>query len=125
MRTLTSANIRTDHNLVLGKIRLTIQLKKTPKPEYVDKFNIESLDSDSTKDLYSRRLSQKIKREFIRPEDQVEEGWNKIKTNIENAANEAIGTRKVNIHANPTSKTWFTTEVKELAKEKRKAYIKT
>ena len=40
------------------------------------------------------------------------------------AAEESLGTRTVNIYIPKKSTHWFTPEIKELAQEKRKAYLK-
>ncbi|XP_055378928.1 craniofacial development protein 2-like [Condylostylus longicornis] len=124
VRSLSSANIGSDHQLVLAKIRLNVQSKKRPPPVYVEKLNIESLKTESVKNLYKNRLAEKIRLNQIQLEEDVETAWKKVKENIENAANEALGKRKINKNANKTNTPWFTAEVKELATEKRESYLK-
>ncbi|XP_055389945.1 uncharacterized protein LOC129618936 [Condylostylus longicornis] len=124
VRTLTSANVGSDHGLVLCKIRENIPRSKQRKPEYIEKLNAESLNTDSTKLLYENRLRDKILNSPITEESSVEDAWEKLSSNIIAAAREALGTRKVNIHANNIRTPWFTTEIKILCAEKRKAYLK-
>lgn len=69
-----------------------IQLKKK-KPNYVSKFNVESLEQESTRELYAKRLKGKIVLNKITEEDGIEIAWKKIKENITNSATEAVGLR--------------------------------
>lgn len=55
IRSLTSANIGTDHLLVLGKLRMTAQSKKTLKTVPTEHINIESLLTESTRILYNNK----------------------------------------------------------------------
>ena len=50
--------------------------------------------------------------------------WEKIQDCIEKAAEESLGMHTVGTNAAKKSMPWFTPEVKELAQEKRKAYLK-
>jgi len=124
VRALTSPNISSDHNMVLLKARLFIQPLKKKPPHYIEKFNLESLQQESVKLLYQSRLTEIIVDNEIKENSNIEDSWNKIKTNIEKAAKEAIGTRKVNTNANNNKTPWFTEEAKTLTNEKRMAYLK-
>lgn len=121
IRSLTSAKIESDHHLVLGKMRLSIQLKRRPKP-YKEKLNIELLKDETIRYLYKTRLEQKIRDNGVLNDD-VETSWKKAEKQIKEAANEVLESRKVNKNSNKNNTPWFTIEVKQLAKEKRKAYI--
>ena len=111
------------HRLVLCKMRLGVQLIRKKPPVIREKFNIESFDNDSTRDLYKSRLKERIATNPITAGDTIYTAWSKIKINIISAAEEAIGKRKVNVNA-IANKPWFTPEIKTLAAEKRAAYIK-
>lgn len=52
----------------------------------------------------------------------METSWNKLRSNILEAAEEAMGKRKIYKSRKRNTKPWFTIEVKDLAAEKRKAY---
>lgn len=124
VRTLNSANIGSDHALVLCKIRLNITFRKRTNKEYTEKFNLESFQNDSTKDLYARRLEDKNSTQFINSTDSVEDAWKKVKSNITEAAEESIGKRKIKTGATNKNKTpWYTEEVKEITKNKRDAFL--
>lgn len=57
VRTLNSG---TDHNLVLYKVRLKTRIMKIRQNAgYTTNYNIESLETASTRNLYQRRLAQK------------------------------------------------------------------
>lgn len=58
------------------------------------------IKDESIKDLYERRLKQKIRKNSIANEDDVESGGKKIKLNITMAAEETLGRRKINKNAN-------------------------
>lgn len=72
VRALIFANIGFDHNLVLGKITMSKSLRKHKhQGGSTEKFNIESLKNESTKDLYKRRLAQKFESTPCTEEDTV------------------------------------------------------
>ncbi|XP_045466584.1 craniofacial development protein 2-like [Harmonia axyridis] len=96
VRSLTSANIGSDHFLALCKLRIYIQKKKLSLSPEKEKWNIESLNDPSTRELYQTRLYKKIESNSILEEDDVENSWNKIQLNVLTAANETIGRRTVN-----------------------------
>ncbi|XP_060517725.1 uncharacterized protein LOC132696713 [Cylas formicarius] len=88
-----TTNIGTDHNLVLCKL-LTEQPSSIKKsPVCIEKYNIESLESDSTCKLYENRLTDRLN-ELDLNECDVETCWNKIKKAILQSADESIGKRK-------------------------------
>lgn len=99
-------------------------LTKKKLAVYISKFNIESLSNESTKILYQWRLEDQINANPIIKEDTIDEARDKIKSNIENSASEALGKRRINTNRTKNGKPWFTEEVKILAIEKRNAYIK-
>lgn len=56
VRRLSSANMGSIHNLVLGKIRMNITKNPRNKtPTYGTNFNVEQLRDESTKYLYQSR----------------------------------------------------------------------
>lgn len=74
IRCLCSANIGSDHNLVLGKIRMTIQ--KPPKTDPIvckTKLKVESLQDESTRNLYKSRLENEIDKNPVIEEEDVED----------------------------------------------------
>ena len=124
VRALTSANLGTDHNLVLCKMLLERPQRNRKAPMFIEKYNIESLATESTKLLYENRITSKLKKIDFQPEWGVEDTWQKIKKCINEAAEEAIGKRKINTRATNHTKPWFCQEVKELSELKRKCYLR-
>ncbi|XP_030767311.1 craniofacial development protein 2-like [Sitophilus oryzae] len=78
IRVLSSANIGTDHKLVLGKIRIGAPLSKEYEIKQ-KKFNIESLNHESTKQLYSNRCQTHVTLNPIAQFDTPKTAWNKLK----------------------------------------------
>jgi hypothetical protein len=123
VRALTSANIGSDHNLILCKIKLDKPPKLNRAGKSIEKYNIESFDSESNQMFYRQRLTEKISANEIDDGDNVDTAWMKIRENIHKAASEAIGKRTVRANNNNT-KPWFNVDVKVLANEKRQSYLK-
>lgn len=126
IRCLCSANIGSDHNLVLGKIRMAIQKPQNTDPIISEtKIKVESLQDESTRNLYKSRLENEIDKNPVTEEEDIEDSWRKIKNNIIKAAREALGERKVNGTSRRVKNTpWFCEEVKLKCQEKTKAYLK-
>ena len=124
IRTLNSANVGADHKLLMGKLKLKIRPKKPKEPITTEKINVEALWNKSTKDLYQRRLTKKLDRNFVnKNEDNI---WEIIRGSIENAAREALGTRKIKSNSDGTyiKTPWFRKEIKEKCKQKRDTCLK-
>lgn len=125
VRALTSTDVGSDHRLILCKYRSYNRLIiKKRKPEYITKYNTESFANDSTQDLYQRRLTDNINNNPIEEVNDVEQAWERIKSNILKSAGETIGTRRININGKRNPKPWFVEDVKILVEEKRKAYLR-
>lgn len=126
VRTLNSANINTDHNLLMAKISIKLKLSRNTAKQLVKetKFILESLTHDqSTKLLYQKRLSEKIESKPIKDEQDIDEGWTTLKGNIVQAATEALGTRTTSNTPKNNKTPWFCSEVKKKCEEKKKAYL--
>ncbi|XP_030750157.1 uncharacterized protein LOC115877947 [Sitophilus oryzae] len=123
IRVLSSANIGTDHKLVLGKIRIGAPLSKKRPSIKTEKFNIECLNHESTKQLYSNRCQTHVTLNPIAQFDTPNTAWNKLKENICKGAKEALGTRTVSHNRRPNIKPWFTLEVKNITREKKEKYL--
>lgn len=123
VRALTSANIGSDHNMVLARIEIKMKTKKRRETNPIQKLNIEKLEDATAKWLYEQRLRYKFETNQVQHEDNMEDSWEKIKHNIIEAAKESIGIREVKTGGNAKTKPWFTEEIRTLAYEKRKAYI--
>ncbi|KAH1008183.1 hypothetical protein HUJ05_008764 [Dendroctonus ponderosae] len=67
---------------------------------------MESLDYYSTNELYQRRLTNKLLNEN-KTDGNVNEYWERIKARIHKAAEESLGKRKINVHAQNHNTPWF------------------
>lgn len=124
IRTLNSSTIGNGHKLVLGKVLLGSS-KLQRKEKVTEKINIESIYDPTTRDLYRKRLEEKIKQDRILEEHNVDAAWKIVQTNILEAAQEALGKRKIYINKNrPYTTPWYTPEVKEIVQEKKTAFRK-
>jgi hypothetical protein len=104
VRAYTGPNFGTDHKLLVAKILFPYMYTNKDKHEekkentvpVVDKnkkYNIESLQNESTIFLYQQRLNNKLNRsEFT----DTEEMYNCLKNYIHEAAKEALGEKEVN-----------------------------
>lgn len=96
VRTLNSANVGSDHGLLLGKIKIEC----TSKKKYIQtdltqkKIELEALRDVTVRELYQKRLEEKIQQQPINESDSVDVSWEKLKSNIKRAALEATGTIK-------------------------------
>ncbi|XP_065174094.1 uncharacterized protein [Atheta coriaria] len=109
----------------MAKIRIN-PIKKTKsnkETKLQEKIKVEGLSDETTRNLYLNRLEQKILNNSITDEDDVDKAWDKLKTNVTQAAEEALGSKEVKPY-NPFGKRtpWFTDEIKQKCKEKRLAY---
>jgi hypothetical protein len=103
VRAYRGTNCGTDHKLLVAKILFPYMHTTTNKHEekkentetMVDKnrkYNIESLQNESTKFLYQQRLTNKLNQnEFV----DTEEMYNYLKMCIHEAAKEALGEKEV------------------------------
>ncbi|KAK4871765.1 hypothetical protein RN001_015889 [Aquatica leii] len=124
VRTLNSANIGSDHSLVLCKIRRKSLLKRKAEPIYSEKLNVELLEDESTRNLYKVRLKNNINKTPITENNNPDEAWTKIKNNILKAAKEAVGTRKVKKALSNNKIFWYIDEVKKITERKNKAFLR-
>lgn len=73
VRTLNSDDVGSDHKLLLIKIKLKIKRhnKRTEETLSEQKFNIELLGDESTRQLYKQRLKEKIEVNYVCDEDNI------------------------------------------------------
>jgi hypothetical protein len=110
--------------MVIAKFRVSAQLTKKLTSSKISKFKIEAFQNESTKYLYANRLSEKLKNITLTPTDTTDLQWEKIQDCMVKAAEESLGIRTVGTNTTKKSTPWFTPEIKELAQEKREAYLK-
>jgi hypothetical protein len=124
VRAFRTADVGSDHRLVIANLRVSTQQIKKPKPSLVSKLNVEAFQNEGTKYLYGKRLSEKLKNIKPTSNDSPDLHWEKIQECIVKSAEETLGMCTVDINASKKPTPWFTPEIKELAHEKRKAYLR-
>jgi len=126
VRTLNSANIGSDHDLVLCKIRLKYRVQNKKNTQVREKLNVELLSDSSIQHLYSSRLREKISTWPIEENDNIDSAWKTLHKNIIGAAEEAVGKRKIRrtTQRSGSKTSWFTDEVKEITTKKKIAYLR-
>ena len=124
VRAFRTADNGSDHRLVISKFRVSAQQTKKPKPSLISTFNVEAFQNESTRYLYEKRLSEKLKTITPTSVDSPDLQWEKIQECIVKSAEETLGMHTVDTNALKKLTLWFTPEIKELAHGKRKAYLK-
>ena len=110
-RTFQSADISSDHSLVLCNIKL--QLKKMyKKPQQCCRVDVNRLRDEKIRQSYSATLMKNM--ETIEPTCNLEEHANKLRQAIKNAVEETVPAKRT------TRKPWISDETLKLADEKRK-----
>ncbi|XP_050516391.1 uncharacterized protein LOC126891253 [Diabrotica virgifera virgifera] len=123
VRTLSSANVGSDHGLVLGKINIEFNTQRKRNTKVEEKLNIESLEDQGTQNLYRNRLTEKLNSHNLETKKDIEETWKIIRKSILQAAEEALGKRKVNRNKREYKTPWYDERVKALANQKKQAFL--
>ncbi|CAF3677816.1 unnamed protein product [Rotaria socialis] len=110
-RTFQSADISSDHSLVLCNIKLRLKQRQI-KPQQNHRFEINQLKNQATKKLYQEKLNANLQR--IIETDSIDEHVTKIERAIEEALQTTITTTKR--AKNP----WISEQTLNLADEKRR-----
>ena len=110
-RTFQSADISSDHSLVLCNIKLRLK-KLSTRSQQSCKVDVSRLKDERIKRSYSTVLERNIGN--ITPTDHLEEHASEISKAIKNAAESTIPARKT------SHKPWILEETLKLADEKRK-----
>ncbi|CAF0805508.1 unnamed protein product [Adineta ricciae] len=110
-RTFQSADISSDHSLVLCNIKLRLK-KMSNRPNHSYKVDVNQLKDENIRQSYNTTLLNNIK--DIGPTCSLEEHSNKIRQAIKNAVEIAIPAKR------KTKKPWISETTLKLADEKRK-----
>jgi len=122
VRVYRGATCGSDHHLLKAKIALGIDKTQTKEKiieaESIDeiRYNVDSLEQESVRDLYKRRLDQKLE---LKQFNNNEEHYNHIKTCLHDAAREALGCIEKEKKKQPY---WWDEEIEEAIEEKRSRY---
>ena len=110
-RTFQSADISSDHSLVLCNIRLRLK-KMSDKSQHSYRVDVNQLRNEKIRQSYSNTLLNNIK--DIGPTYSLEEHANKIRQAIKNTVEMTIPAKR------KTKKSWISETTLKLADEKRK-----
>ena len=91
VRTFRTADIGSDHRLITAKFRVSGQQIKKPKPSLISNFNVEAFQNESTRYLYEKRLSEKLKNITPTSIDSPDLQWEKIQECIVKSVEEILG----------------------------------
>lgn len=122
--TLNSDQIDSKKKL-LAKIRIKIIPKHHLDKIIDEKFNVESLWNNSYQKS-TKKPKVKIKLKLANNTEDVNKKWNKIKSNMEGAATEALRKPRVILHKRKSNTTqWFKNGIKENALNTRESTVLT
>ena len=110
-RTFQSADISSDHSLVLCNIKLHLK-KMYKKPQQCCRVDVNRLRDEKIRQSYSATLMKNM--ETIEPTCNLEDHANKLRQAIKNAVEETVPAKRT------TRKPWISDETLKLADEKRK-----
>lgn len=122
VRVYRGCDISSDHFMVCGKIALLAKWRKNGKTRTNNNskgYKVHLLEDPSIKELYQRRLTEKLLSRPVSCDIEVE--WAAIKQCIEEAAFEALGTKR-KFRGKRRLRVW-NSEIKEALQEKQRAYL--
>ena len=110
------ADIGSDHNLVIGKLRLTLK-KFAKKNETRKKYNVTSLRNPKIKQEFSIELKNRFEALTELPED-IDEHWSKIKDIYNSVCEETLGLKTQNRKEWISQESWDKIEERRVKKAK-------
>ena len=111
-RAFPSADVESDHQLVMVNIKLKLKTRKAT--ERSKRINIDALKNEAVRESYQNRINQKWEAMMDERVEGIEEEWNKVKSVIQETSEEILGYKKGLAHAEWQSKTTL-----ELMEERR------
>ena len=110
VRTQRGADIGSDHELLMAKIKLKLSTKKSVKP--TKRYNTNLLQDDRYTTLYQVEIGNKFQSLSSEVHLDVNERWERISSVIKDSAESTIGFKK------PVKERWLTNETKKLMKKR-------
>ena len=111
-------NIDSDHYLVKVVIRARVSISHNRQPA-LEKWDVEKLQDENIKRQYVDSLERKIIDGMESEQQNVDDAWNQIRRNVEQAAAETIGTR-----TGKKRNDWFDDECRRALDDKNAARAK-
>ena len=117
VRVMKGATVGSDHNLVVGKVKLKLKKNWKDKTKSRQKFNTTLLKNPAKKEEFQITLQNRFQVLEDLPEDTpVEDKWELFKEATTSTCKEVLGTRKY------CHKDWITTETIQNIEERRKKH---
>ena len=113
-RSFPSADVGSDHQLVLANLRLKFKTKR--KPNYPIQYDIFRLKDPQIKSNYEVEIGGRFAPLLSLPDTDTQTMWEEVKTAFSETSKKILGSRKAN-----SNKPWISEEVINLAKERTKA----
>lgn len=112
-RSFTSADIGSDHQLVMAKIRL--RLKKNQTPRTLKRLDIEKLDNEQIKLKFKDKLAEQVvNKKLLDGKEDMNKLWERIKEAYIGTAEEHIGYREKR-----KKPPWISQEVLQLSDDRK------
>ena len=112
-RSFPSADVGSDHQLVMANIRLKLKVKK--QETRIKKVNIQNLKVDKIRIEFHERIEEKWEIIIQDPVVDVENVWVKIRDGIQEVSRQVLGYREGKKHEE-----WLSTRTLELMADRRK-----
>ena len=120
-RSFPSADVGSDHQLVLANIKLKLKAKKRPTQQ-MKKYNVSKLRSSETKLKFQTTIGGKFEALLHDPETylDVKDTWTKIKEAFHTTSEEVLGSQRSQPQA-----LWMTQDIIELTDQISKLRLET
>ena len=112
-RSFPSADVGSDHQLVMANIRLKLKVKK--QETRIKKVNIQNLKVDEIRNEFHERIEENWEMIIQDPEVDLENVWTKIRDYIQEDSRQVLGYRDGKKHEE-----WLSARTLELMADRRK-----
>jgi hypothetical protein len=110
-RSFPSADIGSDHQLVIANIRLKFKIKK--RPNYPRQYDVFRLKNENLRQTYEIEIGGRFAPLLDQPDTDTQTMWEEIKTVFSETSKKLLGYKK-----NQQQKPWISKEVIQLANER-------
>jgi hypothetical protein len=112
-RAFPSADVGSDHQLVMANIRLKLKVKRATKRSHLT--NIDKLRNGRVREDYQGRINQRWEEMLNEEPEGVEEEWSRVKSIIQETSKEVLGLREGRSYTE-----WLSDATIKLMDERRK-----
>ncbi|XP_072022350.1 craniofacial development protein 2-like [Amphiura filiformis] len=115
-RSFPSADVGSDHQLVIANLRLRFKTKA--RPNYPKRYDVQKLKDTITQNSYEVEIGGRFSPLLYNNDTDVETQWDGIKTAFNETSKKVLGNRKAQ-HQDP----WISEEVLQLSDERKQVKI--